>query len=71
MEAKVPIACAFVDYSTKTGGFTGDVIYPTGDIEKDFELIRKVYAPITAKYPGQVGPIVPLLGSPSENAPAS
>lgn len=63
MEAKVPIACAFLDYRKKTGGFTGDVIYPTGDIEKDFELIRRVYEPITAKYPEKVGPIVPLPGS--------
>jgi len=32
MEAKVPIVCAFIDYGTKTGGFTGDVIQPTDGI---------------------------------------
>ncbi len=60
MEAKVPIVCAFIDYGTKNGGFTGDVIQPTGNMEADFELFRKAYAKITPKFPGTMSPIRPL-----------
>jgi 1-acyl-sn-glycerol-3-phosphate acyltransferase len=60
MEAKVPIACGFLDYKRKRGGFTGELIYPTGDIEKDFEKFRAVYSRITPKYPEKMSPIRPL-----------
>lgn len=60
MEAKVPIACAFIDYRTRTGGFLDQLIYPTGDIERDFELFRKAYQGITPKFPEKQGPIQPL-----------
>jgi hypothetical protein len=60
MEAKVPIACAFIDYGTRTGGFLGDVIHPSGDIERDFPLFQKAYAKIVPKFPAQMGPIRPL-----------
>lgn len=60
MEAKVPIACAFIDYGTKTGGFLSDLILPTGDIDQDFELFRKAYAKITPKFPEKMSPIRPL-----------
>lgn len=60
MEAKVPIVCAFIDYGTKTGGFTGDVIAPTGNMEADFELFRKAYAKIVPKFPEKMSPIRPL-----------
>ena len=60
MEAKVPIACAFIDYRTKTGGFTGDVIHPTGDIDADFPLFQAAYKPITPKFPEKMSPIRPL-----------
>lgn len=60
MEAKVPIACAFIDYGTKTGGFIDTVIHPSGDIDRDFELIRQAYTGITPKFPEKMGPIQPL-----------
>jgi 1-acyl-sn-glycerol-3-phosphate acyltransferase len=60
MEAKVPIACAFIDYGTKTGGFLSDLIHPSGDIDQDFELFRKAYAKITPKFPAKMSPIRPL-----------
>ena len=60
MEAKVPIACAFIDYGTKTGGFLQDLIHPTGDIDRDFDLFRKAYAKITPKFPEKMSPITPL-----------
>lgn len=60
MEAKVPIVCAFIDYRTKTGGFTGDLIHPSGDMEADFEHFRKAYAKITPRFPEKMSPIRPL-----------
>lgn len=50
MEAKVPIAIAFIDYGKKTGGF-GPVLYPSGDFEKDMEIIRDYYRNVTARHP--------------------
>ena len=50
MEAKVPIALGFVDFKTKTTGI-GEVLYPTGDIEKDFEIIKEFYKNKTGKCP--------------------
>jgi hypothetical protein len=40
----------FIDYKRKATG-VGPVIYPTGDIEADMEIIRNFYANVTAKYP--------------------
>ena len=60
VEAKVPIACAFIDYRTKTGGLLPDVIHPTGDIDQDFPLFQKAYAKITPKFPQTMSPIRPL-----------
>ena len=60
MEAKVPIACAFVDYGTKTGGFTGALIHPSGDIDKDFPQFQSAYAGVRPKFPEKMGPIRPL-----------
>ena len=67
VEAEVPIACAFIDYKTKTGGFTGDVITPTGNIDQDFALFQKAYSGITPKFPEKQSPIQPL--SPALAAP--
>lgn len=43
MQAEVPIVCAFVDKSTRTGGF-GPVIVPSGDVKADMDKIRAFYA---------------------------
>jgi len=42
LEAKVPIALAFIDYRNKTGG-VGPLLYPSGDFEKDMETIYDFY----------------------------
>ena len=41
LKAKVPIYIAYIDYSTKTGGFHGR-FDPTGDAEKDILEIKKI-----------------------------
>lgn len=42
MQAEVPIVCAFVDKSTRTGGF-GPIIVPSGDVKADMDKIRAFY----------------------------
>jgi 1-acyl-sn-glycerol-3-phosphate acyltransferase len=49
-EAKVPIALAFIDYGTKTGGI-GPVIRPSGDYDKDMEFIRDYYRDKKGRHP--------------------
>jgi 1-acyl-sn-glycerol-3-phosphate acyltransferase len=56
LAAKVPICLAYADYENRTIGF-GKMIQPTGDINKDFALIKDFYQPIKGKYPKNQGPI--------------
>ena len=48
LEAKVPILMAYMDYSRKVSGI-GPLLLPTGDIEKDMQLVRNFYAPFKGK----------------------
>ena len=50
LEAKVPIALAYIDYRNKTGG-VGHLLYPSGDFEKDMEIIYEFYKDKTARHP--------------------
>ena len=50
MAANVPIALAFIDYGTKTGG-VGPLFYPTGDYEKDMTVIMDFYKDKKGRYP--------------------
>ena len=43
--AKVPVLLGYVDFKNREAGFV-DFFYPTGDLEKDMEEIRKFYAPL-------------------------
>lgn len=54
--AGVPIVLGYADYPTKTVG-TGPILWPTGDIRLDFDVIRKFYAGITPKFPKKQGEI--------------
>ena len=56
LEAKVPIAFGFLDYENKRGGI-GPLLYPTGDIEADFEKIREFYKDIVGRKPENNNPI--------------
>ena len=42
VQSDVPIVCAYVDRSTRTGGF-GPVIAPSGDVAADMDRIRAFY----------------------------
>ena len=56
LQAKVPICLAYVDFPSRTIGF-GKIIYPGGDIDKDFELIKAFYQDKRGKFPENQGPI--------------
>lgn len=54
--ARVPIACAYLDYRRRAGGF-GPVIGPSGDDQADFEPMRQFYGRVTARHPDGVSPL--------------
>lgn len=66
--ADVPIVLGFLDYAQKRGGL-GEMFVPSGDIDKDMDLIRAFYAPIQGKYPDRQGAIA--LSTPPREAPAA
>lgn len=61
--AGVPISLGYIDYKTKTLGI-GHTFYPSGDIDKDFELIADFYR-------GKVGKRPELAGTITHNDPKS
>ena len=67
LEAKVPIALGYIDYRNKRLG-VGGALYPTGDISKDFEIIRDFYSQKSGLRPENQGPIAlpPKFDSPPD-----
>jgi 1-acyl-sn-glycerol-3-phosphate acyltransferase len=60
LKARVPIVLGYIDYAKKEGGILPEVLIPTGDIDKDFEILRRLYGPLVARHPQLKGPILPL-----------
>jgi 1-acyl-sn-glycerol-3-phosphate acyltransferase len=54
LEAGVPILMGFLDFKLKIGGI-GPAFEPSGDIQKDMEIIKGFYRNITGKYPEKTG----------------
>jgi 1-acyl-sn-glycerol-3-phosphate acyltransferase len=54
--ASVPIALGYIDYAKKAVGI-GPTIYPSGDIQADFEQIKSFYAGKLGKHPHLQGKI--------------
>lgn len=50
LEAGVPLCMAFLDYGTKTAGFS-EPFFPTGDREADAATIKNFYRNKTGKFP--------------------
>ena len=55
-KSNVPVALGFVDYQKKIIGI-GKILMPTGDMDKDFEQIKKFYLDKSGKYPENQGEI--------------
>lgn len=51
-QANVPIVLGYLDYVSRKGG-VGQVIYPTGDYEKDLKEIEKFYYGMKGRFPGK------------------
>lgn len=56
LKAKVPVCFAYIDFPSRTIGF-GEMLYPSGDIDKDFEKIKLFYKDKVGKFPENQGPI--------------
>jgi 1-acyl-sn-glycerol-3-phosphate acyltransferase len=56
LAANVPIALAYADYARRVVGI-GPVVELTGQPEADMAAVSEFYAGVTAKFPGQVGPV--------------
>lgn len=54
--AHIPIALAFLDYSTRTCG-VGPTIWPSSDIEADLKKIARFYAGVRGRFPEREGRI--------------
>ena len=48
--AGVPIALGYLDYGRKIAGF-GELFYPTGNYQRDLEVIQTYYRQFRARYP--------------------
>jgi 1-acyl-sn-glycerol-3-phosphate acyltransferase len=48
LAAEVPILMAYMDYKSKLSGI-GPMLHPSGDIEKDMEIVKAFYAPFKGK----------------------
>jgi 1-acyl-sn-glycerol-3-phosphate acyltransferase len=56
LQAEVPILFTYLDYKNKIAG-VGPLLYPTGDIHADMEIIRAYYTGIQGRHPDRTGPI--------------
>ena len=54
-KAKIPIVPLYMDYAKKEVGYF-DVLYPTGDLQKDLEIIENYYKDVKGKHPKQFNP---------------
>ncbi|HEX6827690.1 MAG TPA: 1-acyl-sn-glycerol-3-phosphate acyltransferase [Burkholderiales bacterium] len=56
LEARAPVGLAFIDYSRRQVGMQRYIAL-TGDVERDLDVMRAVYAGKMAKHPELAGPI--------------
>ena len=56
-KAEVPIVLMYMDYAKKEVGFL-DVLYPSGDLQKDMEMIQEYYKDKVGKNPELFNPII-------------
>ncbi len=60
LQAKVPVYLGYIDYSRKEAGILPEAFVPSGDIDQDFEALRRLYEPRVARHPERKSPVVPL-----------
>lgn len=57
LAVNVPIMTAYADYEAKEVHI-GNMYYPTGDFEVDFDYFEKFYQGIVAKFPEDYNPVI-------------
>ncbi len=57
LEANVPIGLAYMDWKRREIGIK-QYLMPSGDLEKDFEIIKAFYQDVTGRDPSKQSPIV-------------
>ncbi len=57
LEANVPIGLAYLDWKRREIGIS-QYLMPSGDLEKDFEIIKTYYQGVTGRDPSKQSPIV-------------
>ena len=55
-QADIPLVLGYLDYERRAGGL-GPVLYPTGDIHADMQVIADFYKDVTPRYPNGMGRI--------------
>jgi 1-acyl-sn-glycerol-3-phosphate acyltransferase len=55
LKGGAPIVLTYLDYSKKVAG-VGTVIYPSGQLEQDFQKIKEFYMQIAPKFPDKFNP---------------
>jgi 1-acyl-sn-glycerol-3-phosphate acyltransferase len=60
LQAKVPVFLGYIDYARKEAGILPEVLFPSGDLERDFAMLERIYGPLSARHPERKSPIVPL-----------
>ena len=53
--ANIPIVLSYMDYKKKEAG-VGKIIYPSGELEKDLQIIEDFYKTINPKIPELYNP---------------
>lgn len=62
LQAKVPVLFGYIDYAKKEAGILPEILIPSDDVERDFEILRRCYGPLEGRHPERQSPIVPLRG---------
>jgi Acyltransferase len=57
LEANVPIGLAYMDWRRREIGIS-QYLMPSGDLEKDFEIIKAYYQDVTGREPSKQSPIL-------------
>jgi 1-acyl-sn-glycerol-3-phosphate acyltransferase len=68
-KADVPLVLGFLDYKTKRGGILGEYTL-TGDMKRDMDHLRAVYADVVGKFPDQHS-VIRLMGEDEADAAAA
>lgn len=68
LDTGLPIVLGFLDFESRNCGF-GKIVYPTGDFNKDFQIIQDFYKDLKGKVPENYNPQIFQPKSSSQSDP--